>query len=127
MLLFLVYCFLSCFLVFNVISSFFFFTSDLLLPPLEIIFCAFYHCKIIREIPSIFEIFYAWLSINWYDFLKLNIMFCNFFFLVWAFHFGLPVLVDFCRDLMHIVFVHYLEVKVIHFVIIFLLLKPGLP
>jgi len=41
-----------------------------------------------------------------------------FFFFVWVFRFGSLALVHSCRDLMHIVFVHYLEVKVIHFALI---------
>ena len=52
--------------------------------------------------------------------LKLDIMFYFFFskILVVFFVFGFSELVDSCRDLMHIVFVHYLEVKVISFFIV---------
>lgn len=52
--------------------------------------------------------------------LKLDIMFYFFFQKFWWFFFvfGFSELVDSCRDLMHIVFVHYLEVKVMYFFIV---------
>ena len=47
------------------------------------------------------------------NFFKLDSMVYNYLFI---YLFSEPV--DSCRDLMHIVFVHYLEIKVIHFFII---------